>query len=92
MNDNEQSEIHKETLKRLEKHLPNSSPNYPNFVLFSIVAHMLVKESDKLLNPESAEDSDLDIEKLKMYIKQAKQALERVLPDLKQFYYQEEKK
>jgi len=87
MQNTEQSEIHKETLKRLEKHLPNSSPNYPNFVLFSIVTPMLVTESAKLLNPESADDSDLDMEKLKMYIKQAKQALERVLPDLKQFYY-----
>lgn len=91
MQNTEQSEIQKETLEKLEKHLPNSSPHYPNFVLFTIVAHMLVNESDKLLNANAEEDSDLDMEKLKMYIKRTKQALEKVLPDLKQFYYQEEK-
>jgi len=91
MQNAEQSEIQKETISKLEKHLPNSSPTYPNFVLFSYSAHLLIKETEKLLNDYQEGDAELDMEKLKLFVLRTRQCLDKVVPELKQFHYPAEK-
>ena len=91
MQNTEQSEIQKETISKLEKHLPNSSPTYPNFVLFSYSAHLLIKETEKLLNDYQEGDAELDMEKLKLFVLRTRQCLDKVVPELKQFHYPAEK-
>ena len=91
MQNAEQSEIQKETISKLEKHLPNSSPTYPNFVLFSYSAHLLIKETEKLLNEYQEGGAELDMEKLKLFVLRTRQCLDKVVPELKQFHYSEQK-
>ncbi len=85
------AEFQEEFLARFEKHLPNSSPTYPNFVLFSYSAHLLIKETEKLLNDYQEGDAEMDLEKLKLLVFRTRQCLDKVVPDLKQFYYPVEK-
>ena len=91
MQNTEQSEIQKETISKLEKHLPNSSPTYPNFVLFSYSAHLLIKETEKLLSDNHEGDAELDMENLKLIVLRTRQCLDKVVPDLKQFHYSTQK-
>ena len=91
MQNTEQSEILEETINKLEKHLPNSSPHYPNFVLFSYAAHLLIKETEKMLIENQEGDSELDMEKLKLYVLRTRQCLDKVVPELKQFHYSAQK-
>lgn len=46
MQNNSPTESQEEILAKLEKHLPKSSPSYPNFVMFSYAAHLLIKETE----------------------------------------------
>lgn len=87
MQNAEQSEIQKETISKLEKHLPNSSPTYPNFVLFSYSAHLLIEETEKMLSEIQDGGSELDLEKLKLFVLRTRQCLDKVIPDLIQFHY-----
>ncbi|PKO09761.1 MAG: hypothetical protein CVU40_10735 [Chloroflexi bacterium HGW-Chloroflexi-2] len=91
MQNAEQSEIQKETISKLEKHLPKSSPTYPNFVLFSYSAHLLIKETEKMLSENQDGDAELDMEKLKLFVLRTRQCLDKVVPELKQFHYSEQK-
>lgn len=91
MQNTEQSEILEETINKLEKHLPNSSPHYPNFVLFSYAAHLLIKETEKMFTENQEGDSELDIEKLKLFVLRTRQCLDKVVPELKQFHYSTQK-
>ena len=90
MQNTEQSEIQKETISKLEKHLPNSSPTYPNFVLFSYSAHLLIKETEKMLSENPEGDVELNLEKLKLNVLRTRQCLDKVVPELKQFHYNNE--
>jgi hypothetical protein len=91
MQNTEQSEIQKETISKLEKHLPNSSPTYPNFVLFSYSAHLLINETEKLLNEYQEGDTEMDMEKQKLFVLRTRQCLDKVVPDLEQFHYSTQK-
>jgi hypothetical protein len=87
MQNAEQSEIQKETISKLEKHLPNSSPTYPNFVLFSYAAHLLIKETENLLSENQEGDAEPDYDKLKLNVLRTRQCLDKVVPDLTQFHH-----
>jgi hypothetical protein len=74
-------------IKKLEKHLSNSSPSYPNFVLFSYAAQLMIKETEKMLHENQEGEVELDLEKLKLNVLRTRQCLDKVVPDLKQFHY-----
>jgi len=74
-------------IANLEKHLPKSSTSFPDFVLFSYVAHMMIKETEKMLNDNLEGGAELDMEKLKLYVLRTRQSLDKVVPELKQFNY-----
>jgi len=77
----------KSIISNLEKHLPNSSPSYPNFVLFSYAAYLMIKETEKMLTDYQEGDSEIDLEKLNLYVLRTRQCLDKVVPELKQFHF-----
>ena len=85
------TESQEEIIAKLEKHLPISSPSYPNFVLFSYAAHLLIKETEKLFAEYQEGDTELDMEKLKLFVLRTRQCLDKVIPELKQFHYPNQK-
>jgi hypothetical protein len=87
MKNNTPIESKEEIIAKLEKHLPNSCPTYPNFVLFSYAAQMMIKETEKMLTENQENGAELDLEKLKLYVLRTRQCLDKVVPDLKQFHY-----
>ncbi|MDO9088021.1 MAG: hypothetical protein Q7U53_17575 [Anaerolineaceae bacterium] len=86
MQNNTPAESQEEIIAKLEKHLPTSSPSYPNFVLFSYAAHLLIKETEKMLTESQVSDAELDLEKLKLLVLRTRQCLDKVVPELKQFH------
>jgi len=91
MQNNTPAESQEEIIAKLEKHLPASSPSYPNFVLFSYAAHLLIKETEKMLTENQEGDTELDLEKLKLLVLRTRQCLDKVVPELKQFHYSAQK-
>ena len=91
MQNTKPTESQEEIFAKLENHLPNSSPSYPDFVLFSYVAHMMIKETEKMLSENQEGETELDLEKLKLYVLRTRQCLDKVIPELKQFHYSAQK-
>ena len=87
LENNSPTESQESIIKKLEKHLPTSSPSYPNFVMFSYAAHLLIKETEKMLSENQEGDEELDLEKLELMVLRTRQCLDKVVPDLKQFHY-----
>ena len=81
------TESQESIIKKLEKHLPTSSPSYPNFFLFSYAAHLLIKETEKLLAENQEGDAELELEKLKLNVLRTRKCQDKVVPELRQFHY-----
>ena len=47
----------------------------------------MIKETEKMLNENQEGDSELDMEKLKLFVLRTRQCLDKVVPELNQFHY-----